>query len=210
MKKSWGNYKDIPGWVSNGPVIEIGYGPIYNGNWKSQVCELDSTQNYEITNEITLNLDQIKNTSSSYSVVSTTVNKKNAPAPVDVTIPLPKDTIIDVNGETLEVIEYSKDNAIVQSLIQKVREYLISFKPSVPTSKITEYEYVIRLFQLTPISISLLKNCKYNEIAFLFSTTGPIPYAFIYFIQDNKSKELSYLGMISSTTNNDPSFVKSN
>lgn len=105
MNKGWNNYKDIPGWVSNGPPIEIGFGTIYNSNWKSQVCELDSNQNYEITNLITLNLNQINNPSSSYSVVSTTVNKKSAPAPVEVTIPVPKDTIIDVNGETLEVIE---------------------------------------------------------------------------------------------------------
>jgi hypothetical protein len=210
VNKGWNTYKDIPGWVSNGPIIEIGYGPIYNSAWKSQICELDSTQNYEITNGVSLNLDEINSISSSYSVVSTTINKKSAPAPVDVTIPVPKDTIIDVNGETLEVIEYSKGNVVVQSLIQKIEDYLVGFKTSVPTSKITEYEYVVKLYQFKPISVSLLKNCKYTEIAFLFSTTGPIPYAFVYFIQDNKSKDITYIGMLSSTNNNDPSFANSN
>ncbi len=99
---------------------------------------------------------------------------------------------------------------MVQSSIVKVTEYLIDLKTSVPASKISEYEYVVKLFEISPISISLLKNCKYTEIAFLFSTTGPIPYAFVYFIQDNKSKDLSYIGMLTSTTSNDPSFVKSN
>jgi hypothetical protein len=70
----------------------------------------------------------------------------------------------------------------------------------------TEYQFVVSLFLTKPISLSLIKNCKYTELAFQFrsSTSG---YTFIYFIQDNKSNDLSYFGLINSTSQNDPSFT---
>lgn len=63
---------------------------------------------------------------------------------------------------------------------------------------------MVKLFETSPISLFLLKNCKYTELTFLFHTASI--YNFIYFIQDNKSKELSYLGLMNSTTQDDPSF----
>jgi hypothetical protein len=90
-------FQNPSGWISSAQM-EIGYGPIYNKGWKTQVCELDSNQNYEIKQGISLNLDEIYNISSSYSIVSTTINKKSPPAPVNVSIPLSKDKVVDING----------------------------------------------------------------------------------------------------------------
>jgi len=44
---SWGVFNNIPGWEGIG--IEVGWGKIYNGNWNSQVLELDGHKNYIIT-----------------------------------------------------------------------------------------------------------------------------------------------------------------
>ena len=91
-----------------------------------------------------------------------------------------------------------------------MNQYLIIFKSLVPKSKSKEYELVKNLFQSTPIRVSIIQNCKYTEIAFMFQNSGSqsVSYTLIYFIQDNKSKELSYAGMINSTDETDPSFVK--
>ena len=44
---SWGIFNNIEGWEGVG--IEVGWGKIYNGNWNSQVLELDGHINYQIT-----------------------------------------------------------------------------------------------------------------------------------------------------------------
>jgi hypothetical protein len=59
---------------------------------------LDADKNYAINQTISLNLDEIFNISSAYSVVSTTVTKKSSPIPVNVTIPSTKDKIIETDG----------------------------------------------------------------------------------------------------------------
>ncbi len=42
-----GFYPGISGWISK--EIELGYGPIYNANWNSQIVELDGYQNNFVT-----------------------------------------------------------------------------------------------------------------------------------------------------------------
>lgn len=134
MNKGWKIVQNPSGWI--GDSVEIGYGPIYNNAWTTQICELDSNKNYPVKQTISLNLNEIYNLSSSYSIVSTTVNQKSPPTPVNVSIPTTKDKIIEVSGETLETIEYSSDNVIIQTILTQVRNYLISFQASVPISKI--------------------------------------------------------------------------
>jgi hypothetical protein len=43
LNHGWQNLKNPTGWT--GDVIEIGYGPIYNSEWTTQVCELDAESN---------------------------------------------------------------------------------------------------------------------------------------------------------------------
>lgn len=51
----------------------------------------------------------------------------------------------------------------------------------------------------------MLSNCKYTEIVLIYPVDDS--YAFLYFVQDNKSKDLSYLGLKKSNTKNDPSII---
>jgi hypothetical protein len=74
--------------------VEIGFGPIYNQEWKTQVCELDSTKNYELTQNVNIDLES----GSSYSLISTTINKKSPPAPVNIVVPTSTDTVEENNG----------------------------------------------------------------------------------------------------------------
>ena len=62
---------------------------------------------------MTINLDKIYNTQSSYSIVSSTVNKKSPPTPVDIKIPVVKDTVVELNGEILQIYEYSQNNPVI-------------------------------------------------------------------------------------------------
>lgn len=201
LKKGWKILTNPSGWV--GKDVEIGFGSIYNSAWTSQVCELDSDKNYEVTQTVSLDLSQLY----SYSLISTTVHKKKPPTPVSVSIPTTKDKINETNGETSETIEYSSSNEVLQTLMTQTNTYLISFNKSVPSTKAAEYKYVLSLFETAPITLNILKNCKYTELAFVFKASNS--YSFIYFIRDNKSKELSYFGMLNSTSATDPSFVKS-
>lgn len=43
----WTKTNNLPGW--QGKNVEVGWGKIYNSNWNSAVVELDSNQNYEIS-----------------------------------------------------------------------------------------------------------------------------------------------------------------
>ena len=74
--------------------MEIGYGPIYNKEWTTQVCELDSDKNYEMTQQVNIDLES----GSSYSLISTTINKKKPPTPVSIVVPSSKDKIEENNG----------------------------------------------------------------------------------------------------------------
>lgn len=128
------------GWTGNG--VEIGFGPIYNSAWISQVCELDSDKNYEVTQTVNLDLSQLY----SYSLISTTVHKKKPPTPVSVSIPNTKDKVTEANGETSETIEYSSSNEVFQTLMAQTKTYLINFNKSVPSTKAAEYKNVMSLF----------------------------------------------------------------
>lgn len=47
LGKGWKIFNKIPGWFGEG--IEVGSGHLYNNGWKSQVVELDSDKNGELT-----------------------------------------------------------------------------------------------------------------------------------------------------------------
>ena len=57
LKKKWKIFNKIPGWSGEG--IEIGRGTIYNKDWTSQVVELDSNKNSEITQNWTFDSNYI-------------------------------------------------------------------------------------------------------------------------------------------------------
>ena len=82
-----------------------------------------------------------------------------------------------------------------------------SFEKSVPESKRSEYEYILSLFQQAPLKLQLIKNCKYTEIAFVFK--GDSKYIYVYFIQEIKTQQFSYVGLLETVDAHDPSFVSS-
>jgi hypothetical protein len=85
-----------------------------------------------------------------------------------------------------------------------VQTYLSHFANTVSETKQEEFRLVMWVVKTIPVRISLLSNCKYTEIAISYLSEGVA--VFVYFIQENKSKELTYVGTKNGTAVNiDPS-----
>lgn len=142
--------------------------------------------------------------SATFTVVSITVHAKLPAAPTPVKLPTLTDSSTDSNGEREEVLTNIEHNDHAQTLIHSVQTYLAHFATTVTEAKQEEFRLVTWVVRTTPVRISLLSNCKYTEIAMSYLVEGGA--VFVYFIQENKSKELTYVGTKNGTAVNvDPS-----
>ena len=60
LNGKWKIFSNIPGWSGEG--IEVGRGTLYNKDWTSQVVELDSNKNSEITQTWTFDSNYVLRT----------------------------------------------------------------------------------------------------------------------------------------------------
>lgn len=71
-----------------------------------------------------------------------------------------------------------------------------------PSTKIAEYKFIRILLKSKPVNIRFHGNCKYREIAVKYKHNDFFIY--IYFLEERKTNQLSYVGYLNSTDNKDP------